>query len=141
MTSNIGSELIRDLGEDKRKEIERRVTEALRSHFKPEFLNRVDEITIFHNLNEEHIKRIIDIQIGLLQKRLDEKKIEITLTDKAKEFLANVGFDPVYGARPLKRAIQKYVQDPLALRLLEGKFADGGKVTVDAEGKKGLIFR
>lgn len=141
MTSNVGSELIRDLGEDNRKEIERRVTEALRGQFRPEFLNRIDEITIFHNLNREHIKRIIDIQIGLLQKRLDEKKIEITLTDKAKEFLANVGFDPVYGARPLKRAIQKHVQDPLALRLLEGKFAHGGKVTVDAEEKKGLVFR
>ncbi len=141
MTSNVGSELIRDLGEDNRKEIERRVTEALRNQFRPEFLNRIDEITIFHNLNREHIKEIIDIQIGLLQKRLDEKKIEITLTDKAKEFLANVGFDPVYGARPLKRAIQKHVQDPLALRLLEGAFTDGGKVTVDVEGKKGLIFK
>jgi ATP-dependent Clp protease ATP-binding subunit ClpB len=141
MTSNVGSELIRDLGEENRKEIERRVIEALRNQFKPEFLNRIDEITIFHNLNRDHIKAIIDIQIGLLQKRLDEKKIEITLTDKAKEFLANEGFDPVYGARPLKRAIQKYVQDPLALRLLEGKFAHGGKVTVDAEEKKGLVFR
>lgn len=141
MTSNIGSELIRDLGEEDRGEIERRVTEALRNHFRPEFLNRIDEIIIFHNLNREHIKRIIDIQISLLQKRLDEKKIYITLTDKAKEFLTDVGFDPVYGARPLKRAIQRYILDPLALRLLEGAFTQDGKVIVDTQDGKKLTFK
>lgn len=141
MTSNVGSELIRDLGEERRGEIERRVTEALRNHFRPEFLNRIDEIIIFHNLNREHIKRIIDIQISLLQKRLDEKRIYITLTDKAKEFLTETGFDPVYGARPLKRAIQKYILDPVALRLLEGTFTQGSQVIVDAQDGKKLTFK
>jgi len=141
MTSNVGSELIRDLGAENREEIERRFTDALRNHFRPEFLNRIDDIIIFHNLNREHIKRIIDIQISLLQKRLDEKRIYIALTDKAKELLADMGFDPVYGARPLKRAIQKYVLDPVALKLLEGTFTQGSKVIVDTQDGEKLTFK
>jgi ATP-dependent Clp protease ATP-binding subunit ClpB len=134
MTSNIGSQYIRDLGEEQRAEMERRVTEALRNHFKPEFLNRVDEIIIFHSLSRQDIKRIIDIQAGRLKARLADRGLGIELTEAAKEFLAREGYDPVYGARPLRRAIQRHIQDKLALRLLEGAFEEGDTVLVDAEG-------
>ncbi|HOM72294.1 MAG TPA: ATP-dependent chaperone ClpB, partial [Armatimonadota bacterium] len=126
MTSNIGSELIREAtasgGTVKEDKVRLAVLEALRAHFRPEFLNRVDEIIVFNSLSKENIKRIVDIQLRHLKKRLEDKKIEIELTEKAKEQLAEEGFDPVYGARPLKRAIQRQVQDPLALALIEGRF-------------------
>jgi ATP-dependent Clp protease ATP-binding subunit ClpB len=108
--------------------------EALRAHFRPEFLNRIDEIIFFHALTREHLKRIIDIQIGALVKRLEERKIRVQLTDPAKELLIEEGFDPTYGARPLKRAIQRRVLDPLALRVLEGEFGEGDTVVVSASG-------
>jgi ATP-dependent Clp protease ATP-binding subunit ClpB len=111
----------------------------VRAHFRPEFLNRVDEIILFHRLKREHMGKIVDIQMRRLQKLLADRKIEIKLDDKAKEWLGEKGYDPAYGARPLKRVIQKYVQDPLAEMILEGKIRDGETVKVSA-GKDGLTF-
>src|SRR4029079_3098853 len=105
--------------------------ETLRAHFKPEFLNRIDEIIFFHALARDHMKKIIDIQITGLVRRLEERKIHVQLTDSAKEHLVREGYDPAYGARPLKRAIQRLVLDPLALRVLEGEFMDGDTIVVD----------
>jgi len=136
MTSNIGSQYIRDLqGDDE--EIKKRVMEALRSHFRPEFLNRVDETILFNSLGLEEIKKIVDLQVERLRKRLTEKHIEISLTDAAKEYIAREGFDPAYGARPLRRAIERDIQNPLALRLLEGEFPEGSRVKVDLDAKSG----
>ncbi len=131
MTSNIGSQWIVDMAGEPRQEIENKVKEALRSYFKPEFLNRVDEIIIFNNLTKENIKRIVDIQIGYLKKRLAEKRLDIELTERAKEKLANLGYDPVYGARPLRRVIQREIYDKLAMYLLEGRFSEGDSILVD----------
>jgi ATP-dependent Clp protease ATP-binding subunit ClpB len=140
MTSNIGSQWIQDLGAKDYEEMRRRVLDALRAHFKPEFLNRVDEVIIFHALTLENIKEIVEIQLRNLRKRLAEKKISLTLTDRAKEFLAKEGFDPVYGARPLKRAIQRFIQDPLALKLLEREFSEGDTVEADVSLKNEMVF-
>jgi ATP-dependent Clp protease ATP-binding subunit ClpB len=107
---------------------------VLRDHFRPEFLNRVDEIIVFKALTQEQLGAIIDIQLARLQKRLDERKIVLDVTPAARKLLIERGWDPVYGARPLKRAIQRLVQDPLALLLLEGKFSDGDVVVVDPKG-------
>jgi len=136
MTSNLGSQyMIGDLNEG----VRRQVTQALRDHFRPEFLNRIDEIIFFHPLDREHLKKIIDIQIASLVKRLEERKIHVQLTEAAKDKLVREGYDPVYGARPLKRTIQRLVLDPLALRVLEGDFLEGDTVVVDA-GRDGLVF-
>jgi ATP-dependent Clp protease ATP-binding subunit ClpB len=113
--------------------------DALREHFRPEFLNRIDEIIFFHALGREHMKRIIDIQIAGLTRRLEERKIHVVLTDRAKDALVREGYDPAYGARPLKRTIQRRVLDPLALRVLEGDFGEGSVVMVDF-GPEGLTF-
>src|SRR6202023_2898787 len=115
------------------------VMDALREHFRPEFLNRIDEIIFFHALGREHLKQIVGIQIGGLVKRLEERKIHVQLSDAAKEQLVREGYDPTYGARPLKRTIQRRVLDPLALRVLEGDFLEGDAVEVDA-GPDGLSF-
>ncbi len=131
MTSNVGTQWIQELGEGNGPEIERRVMEALRSTFKPEFLNRIDEAIIFSSLGSEEIKKIVGIQMGLLGRRLEGNRITLELTDEAKEFLANSGFDPVYGARPLKRAIQHLIQDPLAMKILEGDVKEGDYVKMD----------
>jgi len=139
MTSNIGSQWINDLKGKDPKELEKRVMDALRSTFRPEFLNRVDESIIFNSLDLAEIKKIIDIQMGLLRKRLEEHKITLDLTEDAKEFLAKTGFDPVYGARPLKRAIQRYVQDALAVKILNGSISEGSHVTMDVKGGK-VVF-
>ena len=142
MTSNIGSQWIVDLGEKDYEEMRRRVMDAVRAHFKPEFLNRVDELVIFHGLGIEEIKSIVEIQMKKLQGRLLERRIELKLTEKAREWIAKTGFDSAYGARPLKRVIQKEIQDKLALKLLEGKFREGDSVTVDLDGKEEeLIFK
>jgi ATP-dependent Clp protease ATP-binding subunit ClpB len=136
MTSNLGSEfLVGGINEGVRRE----VMDALRQHFRPEFLNRVDEIIFFHALDREHMKQIIDIQLAGLVKRLADRKIHVELTDAAKDYLVREGYDPMYGARPLKRTIQRRVLDPLALRVLEGDFTDGDNVVVDAAGD-GLAF-
>src|SRR4051812_28739688 len=144
MTSNLGSAAITERSMSEGGAIDegtrRIVLEALREHFRPEFLNRIDEIIFFHALGREHMKRIIDIQLGGLVKRLEERKIHVTLTDAAKEQLVREGYDPAYGARPLKRAIQRFVLDPLALRVLEGEFLEGDTVVVDG-GSDGLTFQ
>jgi ATP-dependent Clp protease ATP-binding subunit ClpB len=142
MTSNIGSQWITDLREKDYEEMRRRVMEAMRNHFKPEFLNRVDELIIFHGLGLEEIKAIVEIQVKKLEQRLLERRIQLKMTEKAKGWLAKEGFDPAYGARPLKRVIQKEIQDKLALKILEGKFKEGDTITVDVEERKGeLVFK
>ena len=115
------------------------MTDALRQHFRPEFINRVDEIIFFHALGLEHMKSIVDIQVRGLLKRLEDRKIHVELSDAAKGVIVREGYDPAYGARPLKRAIQKLVLDPLAMRVLEGEFHEGDRVTVDVEDN-GLVF-
>jgi ATP-dependent Clp protease ATP-binding subunit ClpB len=139
MTSNVGSQWIAELA-DNEEEMRHRVIEALRAQFKPEFLNRLDDIIIFHPLKQEQIKQIVDIQLRRLQKRLAERKLTLQLTEAAKEFLAKVGYDPTYGARPLKRAIQQYILDPLSLKIIEGEFPEGSTIQVDEENGK-LIFK
>jgi ATP-dependent Clp protease ATP-binding subunit ClpB len=131
MTSNIGSQWIQDLGADQREEMEQRVTDSLRAAFKPEFLNRVDETIIFQSLSPEQIIKIVDIQLERLKNRLAEKQIELELSENAKEFLANNGYDPIYGARPLKRAIQRYLENPLSMEILKGKITMGSTVVAD----------
>jgi ATP-dependent Clp protease ATP-binding subunit ClpB len=137
MTSNIGSQYIMEVRDEE--EMCQKVMDALRFHFKPEFLNRVDDIIIFHRLEKEHLRRIVDLQVQRLVKRLEEHGIHLVLTDKACDFLAEAGFDPVYGARPLRRVIQKQVQDSLAKLILSGEFVEGDTVTVDAD-ETGLTF-
>ena len=140
MTSNLGAEYLVQLGENEDTDKVRDLVMAeVRAHFRPEFLNRVDEIILFHRLKREHMGRIVDIQMLRLQKLLEDRKIVLTLEPKAREWLADKGYDPAYGARPLKRVIQKSVQDPLAELILSGKIKDGEKVTISA-GKQGLVF-
>jgi ATP-dependent Clp protease ATP-binding subunit ClpB len=118
------------------------VMETLKESFKPEFLNRVDEVVIYHALPLDQIKKIVDIQIKLLQKRLEEMHIVLEVTDKAREYLAQEGYDPALGARPLKRTIQRKIQDPLALMLLEGKFIAGNTVLVELSiTGEGLVIK
>jgi len=140
MTSNLGSAYLGDLGDRGVDEgVRRQVMEALRAHFRPEFINRVDEIIIFHPLSREQMKTIVDIQVKGLLRRLEERKIFVVLTEAAKEWLVREGYDSAYGARPLKRAIQRHILDPLAMRVLEGDFREGDVVRVDA-GAGGLQF-
>jgi ATP-dependent Clp protease ATP-binding subunit ClpB len=140
MTSNLGADYLVNQPEGQDTDAVRdQVMAVVRASFRPEFLNRVDEIILFHRLRREHMGRIVDIQIGRLSKLLEDRKIAITLEPKAREWLAEKGYDPAYGARPLKRAIQKSVQDPLAELILSGKVKDGEKVTVSA-GRQGLTF-
>jgi ATP-dependent Clp protease ATP-binding subunit ClpA len=113
--------------------------DALKAQFRPEFLNRVDEVIIFHQLSREHTKQIVDLQVIGLKKRLAERHIDVELSDNAKELLVKEGYDPAYGARPLKRAIQRIVLDPLARKVLEGEFREGDMVLVDAEGDS-IVF-
>ena len=139
MTSNVGTEFMdgRQVQTDEqRREL---VMAALRQQFRPEFLNRIDEIVIFHALTQEHLKEIVEIQVRNLKRLLAERHMEIQLTGAAKELLAEQGYDPAFGARPLKRVIQRQVQDPLALRLLQGDFGEGDKVQVDARNGR-LVF-
>ncbi|MGH6659705.1 MAG: AAA family ATPase, partial [Sphingomicrobium sp.] len=138
LTSNLGSQYLAGLGEDEPAEkVENEVMEVVRSHFRPEFLNRLDEIILFHRLSASHMGPIVDIQVKRLQKLLDERKIRLELSDGARDWLGRVGYDPVYGARPLKRAVQKYLQDPLADKILAGEILDGSTVNVDE--KKGAL--
>ena len=145
MTSNLGSQFIAEhaaTGQegDLDENVRRQVSDTLRDHFRPEFLNRVDEIVFFHSLGRSHLVSIIDIQLGQLTKRLEERKVGLVLTDAAKTLLVDEGFDPAYGARPLKRTIQRRVLDPLAMRMLQGEFAEGDDVVVDvADGA--IAFR
>jgi ATP-dependent Clp protease ATP-binding subunit ClpB len=135
MTSNLGSQYIADQharGGKFDEGTRRLVMDALRAHFRPEFLNRVDDIIFFHALGREHMRAIIDIQLAGLIKRLEERKIHVALTETAKDLLVEEGYDPVYGARPLKRTIQRRVLDPLAMKVLQGEFTEGDRVVVDA---------
>ncbi|NDU92072.1 MAG: AAA domain-containing protein, partial [Ferrovum sp.] len=139
LTSNLGTELL-SVGEGKTSAQERtQVMDAVRAHFRPEFLNRLDEIVLFNRLSRTNMDKIVDIQIGRLQRLLADRKIEIRLDAKAHAWLAEAGYDPVYGARPLKRVIQRRLQDPLAQLLLEGKISDGALVEVSA-GQLGLTI-
>ncbi|MFW2831033.1 ATP-dependent chaperone ClpB [Sphingomonas sp. ID0503] len=140
LTSNLGSQYLANLGEDDPVEkAEPQVMEVVRSHFRPEFLNRLDEIILFHRLGQAHMGPIVDIQVGRVQRLLKDRKIALSLTDSARAWLGRVGYDPVYGARPLKRAVQKYLQDPLADAILSGTVRDGQVVTVD-EGEGHLTL-
>ena len=140
MTSNIGGQWIQD--PSLREEEKRTMTmEALKAAFKPEFLNRIDDIITFRALSLADIDRIIEIQIGLIQKRLEGRKLSLALTEGARSYIANAGYSPVYGARPLKRALQKLILDNLAMKLLEGTFAEGDRITVEATDGGEMIFR
>ena len=133
MTSNLGSQWILDLDEDEGAEMERRVMEAVGAHFRPEFVNRLDEIVIFHALTREHIRTIVDLHLESLRRMLAERALGLTLTDAARDALAEEGYDPHFGARPLKRTIQRRIQNPLAMRLLRSEFKPGQTIEVDFE--------
>jgi ATP-dependent Clp protease ATP-binding subunit ClpB len=138
MTSNLGSQYLAEHtgqpGETLDGDVRRQVMDALRAHFRPEFLNRVDEIIFFHSLGREQLRKIVDIQLQRLLRRLEGRKIILDLTDKARNLLVDEGYDPVYGARPLKRTIQRKLLDPLALEILQGAFGDGDTIRVEAAG-------
>jgi ATP-dependent Clp protease ATP-binding subunit ClpB len=133
MTSNIGSQFIMDLGLGDEELMRRRVNEALRGHFRPEFLNRIDEVVIFHRLRQEQLRQIADLQLAKVRQRLAERHITLDVTPDALDFLANEGFDPVYGARPLKRVLQRRLLDRLALEMVAGQVRDNSTITVDLQ--------
>ncbi len=135
MTSNVGSQWISELGGENPERMRERVMEAMRQQFRPEFLNRIDEVVIFHSLTREHLAQIVDIQLGHLDALLADRGYGLRVTDEARRALADEGFDPVYGARPLKRTIQRRIQDPLALHLLQGEFEEGDVIVVDWDGE------
>ncbi len=139
MTSNIGGQLLQDpsLGDEEKRT---RTMDILRATFKPEFLNRIDDIIIFHSLKMEDIERIIDIQLGLIGRRLEERKLTLELTERAKKYIAQEGFSPVYGARPLKRVLQKQILDNLAMNILEGDFVEGDHIVIDHKNDR-VVFR
>ncbi|MEA2705617.1 MAG: ATP-dependent Clp protease ATP-binding subunit ClpB [Gemmatimonadaceae bacterium] len=141
MTSNIGSTYILEHTGDDRAVVEAQVTNALRQHFRPEFLNRVDDIIIFRPLGKAEIEHIIDLQLKKLEKLLGDRKLTLELTPEAREVLATEGYDPAFGARPLKRAIQRLLQNPLALAVLEGKFSEGDRIVVERDPKGELTFK
>ncbi|MEO5808521.1 MAG: AAA family ATPase, partial [Sphingomicrobium sp.] len=133
LTSNLGSQYLAALGDNEdTAKVEAEVMDVVRAHFRPEFLNRLDEIILFHRLNESHMGPIVDIQIERLRALLADRKVSLELTDAARAWLGRTGYDPAYGARPLKRAVQKYLQDPLADEILAGRVPDGATVKVDA---------
>jgi ATP-dependent Clp protease ATP-binding subunit ClpB len=146
MTSNIGSHFIAEEivrvkpaaseagrgGHDLSEGVKRQVLEALRQQFRPEFINRVDEIIVFHALGREHLRQIVDIQLRALMKRLEDRKIRFEIGERAKDLLIEEGYDPIYGARPLKRTIQREILDPLAMRVLQGDFIEGDVVRIEA---------
>jgi ATP-dependent Clp protease ATP-binding subunit ClpB len=138
MTSNVASDLIQEMarrdGEDEDK-LKDRLMEALRQTFRPEFLNRIDEIVTFHSLGREQIAQIVDIQLKDLQKRLADRKLTLELTDEARAQLAERGYDPVFGARPLKRTIQRMIENPLAVEVLGGHFSEGDHIVADTDGE------
>jgi ATP-dependent Clp protease ATP-binding subunit ClpB len=140
LTSNLGSQYLTAMTEGQKvSDVEPQVMEMVRAHFRPEFLNRLDEIILFHRLAAEHMGPIVDIQVGRVQKLLKDRKVTLGLTDGARAWLGRVGYDPVYGARPLKRAVQRYLQDPLADMILRGDVPDGATIHVD-EGDGALIL-
>jgi ATP-dependent Clp protease ATP-binding subunit ClpB len=134
MTSNVGSQFLQGDGYDPDGAMA-----ALRNHFRPEFLNRVDDIIVFHSLSQEDLKQIVDIQAERLRRMLADRNMSLSLADEAKDFIAESGYDPSYGARPIKRTLQHLVADPLSLAILEGQFVDGDVILVNASGD-GLRF-
>jgi ATP-dependent Clp protease ATP-binding subunit ClpB len=141
MTSNIGGTYLLEHGDADRAEVEAQVTAALRQHFRPEFLNRVDDIILFHPLGEAQIERIVDLQLARLERLLGDKKLTLQLTPEARRRIAEEGYDPAFGARPLKRAVQRLLQNPLALALLEGRFGEGDRILADVAPESGLVFQ
>jgi ATP-dependent Clp protease ATP-binding subunit ClpB len=139
MTSNVGSQIILERGTADWAEVESQVLGALRHHFRPEFLNRVDDIIVFRPLTPAHLEQIVELQLERLRRLLAEKKITLELTPEAKRVLTTEGYDPTFGARPLKRAIQRLIQNPLALAVLDGRFAEGDHI-VATEGPDGEIL-
>jgi ATP-dependent Clp protease ATP-binding subunit ClpB len=140
MTSNIGSPIIRELAGHEREEMRRRVTEALAATFRPEFLNRIDETVIFENLDLRELEKIVDLQLVKIQALLEDRKVRLELTEAAKRRLAHQGFDPVFGARPLRRLLQKEIQNPLAMGILRGEYREGDLVRVDAKPDGTLVW-
>ncbi|MDT8287623.1 MAG: AAA family ATPase, partial [Elusimicrobiales bacterium] len=138
MTSNIASRLILEQAGKSQEKIKKAVQDSLLEHFRPEFINRVDEIVVFNALGKEEISRIVDLQLARLSRTLADKDISLELDRSARELLLSAGFDPQYGARPMKRAIQRLVQDPLAIRLLEGEIKPGSRLKARA-GKEGIL--
>ncbi|MBC8169083.1 MAG: ATP-dependent chaperone ClpB [Synechococcus sp.] len=138
LTSNIGSQSILDLGGDdnQHQEMENRVNEALRSHFRPEFLNRIDDTIIFHSLRRDELRQIVALQVERLRQRLNERKLELNISEEATDWLANAGYDPVYGARPLKRAIQRELETPIAKAILAGAYEEGSSVQIQVKEKR-----
>jgi ATP-dependent Clp protease ATP-binding subunit ClpB len=140
MTSNLGSQVIQEMaGEDNYDKMKAAVMEIVSQQFRPEFINRIDDSVVFHPLAKEHIRRIAKIQLAHLSERLADRQISIEVSDSALDYLGDVGFDPVYGARPLKRAIQQELENPLAQALLAGNFVGGDVIKVDMENE-GLVF-
>ena len=139
MTSNLGSKIIKELSQD-HKQMEAEMKKILENHFRPEFLNRVDEIIVFRSLSKDVILKIVDLQMNELQERLSERKLNVRISQRAKELLAERGYDPVYGARPIKRTIQQDIQNKLALRILEGEFRDGDTIHIDVDDKDSFVF-
>jgi ATP-dependent Clp protease ATP-binding subunit ClpB len=138
LTSNVGSQLILESRGDGA--VKTVVLEELKRHFRPEFLNRIDETVVFRALRQEDMVRIVDIQLGRLRQRLTERKLGLTVTEEAKQVLADDGYDAHFGARPLKRTLQTHIENPLAMELLAGKYPPGSHIVVDAEGGK-IVFR
>ena len=138
LTSNIGSQSILDLGGDDNQhhEMESRVNEALRSHFRPEFLNRIDDTIIFHSLRRDELRQIVALQVERLRQRLNERKLELNISEEATDWLANAGYDPVYGARPLKRAIQRELETPIAKAILAGAYEEGSSVQIQVKEER-----
>jgi ATP-dependent Clp protease ATP-binding subunit ClpC len=153
MTSNAGAEVIRretHIGfapkkdevknqQQRYEDLKEKVMNEVKNYFRPEFINRLDDIIVFHELNEEQLRQIVDLMVADLEKRLEEHKLKLELTDKAKSWLGKVGYDPLYGARPLRRAVERYVENPLSISILRGEFKEGDTVTVDLV-KEALTF-
>ena len=141
MTSNLGSQRIQELaGEENYARMKAEVMEIVGQHFRPEFINRIDDVVVFHPLEPEHIRKIVDIQLEYLHRRLADRDIGLVLDAAARDRLAQAGFDPVYGARPLKRAIQQQLENPLAQRILRGDFGPGDTIRVARRSSTGLVF-
>jgi len=141
MTSNIGTQWIHELsGKDKEEELKERIKEALKEVFRPEFLNRIDDIIIFNRLSKEELQEIVEIQLKALKKRLAEHNLELVISDGVKDRLVEEGFDPVYGARPLKRTIQRLIENPLASELLKGKFPEGSEIVAQVSKNGNISF-
>jgi ATP-dependent Clp protease ATP-binding subunit ClpB len=138
MTSNIGSQYILDIsGDDSRyDEMRNRVMEAMRNSFRPEFLNRLDELIIFHSLQKSELRNIVQLQVDRLRQRLTDRKMSLKLSSSALDFLAEIGYDPVFGARPLKRAIQRELETQIAKAILRGDFSDGDTIFVDVQNER-----